>query len=618
MREARALAVLAALAIALAAQLLLDRGSTGQGLPLAALAALLALLAGGTLPEPAAAAAPSDPPPAPPRRRARLAAAVALALLGAALLEPNRFTAVGTLAWLGGIAGAVLACGVARPPSRPATPAWAWPALAAAVGVGAVLRLHQLADLPAEAGCDIPLKIAIVRGILDGERPIFSTVYPGREVGFFYLTALLGDDQWALKLTSALCSLATLPLVYALGARWFGAATGLWAAAWLALAPWHVTISRIGYRGVLTPLIAALVLLLLDRALARRGRRDFALLGLATGAGLYTYTASAALAAAVAAVGLFDLWRGGRRAAAGWATAVLLAGLAALPLLRFAAADPQNFLQRAASRLEAPAAYDLGPRLLDNARRSLAMFNLRGDVIATQNTSGERLLGPVSGALFLCGAGIAVAGWRQRRCALTLLFLVAAQLPSALVLGFPDEVPGAVRASGALVPAALLCALPLPLAWRQLRALSGRHWAPIAAGAAALLLAWEARATWTRYFERYAAGLPFANYPLTRTIAATIDANAAFGEAWLPDYPYWIDGNAVRTQLRVLPPAAVHAVALEAPAAEVATLPAGALVIVRPDAEEHLARLRAAAPDGELTTARDAAGQPMFLAFRIR
>lgn len=614
----RATGLLAGLALALLAQWCFDGQAIAAGVALAAAAALLSGVAGGGLLAPGEAVAVAAPARLTPRRRLGLAAGAATAGLGVLLMAPNRFTALGTLAWLVGL-GAVLAS--LRQPLAAAgdrgagRAAWAWPVLAAILAAAALLRFHLLADLPAEAGCDIPLKLRIVRGMLDGERPIFSAVYPGREVGFFYVTAVYGAvagaDQLALKAVSAAFSVATVAALYALGRRWFGVATGLLAAGWLALSPWHIAISRIGYRGVLTPLMVALALLALDRALARGARRDWALLGLVAGACGYTYTASLAIPLALAGVWLAGGWRAGR--GAGWAAALLVAILTAAPLARVAVGDSALVTQRAFSRAGTEPISDLGARLLGNAGRSLGMFNVRGDVIATQNVAFRRQLGFVSAALFLCGLGIAVAARRQRRPALALWFLLVMQVPSALALGFPDEVPGSVRASGALIPACLLAALPLPLLWR---AAPRRRWAAAAVALIALaLLATEGRETGHRYFVEYPKGLPFGNYPLSRTIAAAMDGYAGRGPVYLPAYPYWLDGGALRVQLQRLPLGDLHELSPDDFTTAIGAAAPPLMAVLQPGDERTLALLRARFPGGAVARHANEAGEAMFVTF---
>jgi hypothetical protein len=618
------LALVAAIAVALLAQWQFDRAAMAIGAALAASAMLLGAAVSralssasliGTRPESAAAALDRLDP----RRRLALAVASILALLGVVLMRNNSFTFPGTVAWSAGVLLALAAlfdrpAACARQPPNAATGL----ALIAILAVAALLRFYQLVDLPAEAGCDIPLKLQVVRGMLAGERPIYSAVFPGREVGFFYVTALygavFGADQPALKTVSVLFSLLTVGALYVLGARWFGRLVGLGAAAWLALSPWHLSISRIGYRGVLTPLMVVLALLALDRALGRGARRDWAWLGVVIGVCGYTYTASAAIAFAAAGVSLVASRQAARRR--GWAMALLLAVLLALPLLRVATTDFALLSQRARSRLEDRQAYDVGQRLLGNAGRSLMMFNVRGDEIEAQNVRYRRMLGLVSGGLFLCGAGIALARWRQRRIALTLWFLMVMQLPSALALAFPNDVPGAVRGSGALIPACLLSALPLALlweAWRQRVVARGRQAVALAVALlAAVLLLTEGRETAQRYFVEYAAGLPFGNYPFSRTIAAALDRYAGRGPVYLFNYPYWLDGNALRAQLVRLPLDQLHEAAPLELDAQLAAVAPPFLVVLKPDDGERLDRLRARFPQLHVERYGNARGEAMF------
>ncbi len=622
----RALVLLAGIAIALLAQSQLDRDAWALGLSIAALAIVVSGIASrglGLETEPLPVdAGPQPHTPLAWRRRIALAAAVVLAIAGVALMRDNSFTVFGTLAWASGV---VIACAALddRPADMaPPVPAGAltWLALAAIVVVAALLRFRELVDLPAEAGCDIPLKLEVVRGMLAGERPIYSPVFPGREVGFFYLTALygalFGADQKALKVVSASLSLLTVAALYGLGARWFGRLIGLLAAAGLALSAWHVTMSRVGYRAVLTPLMVVSALWALDRCLTRGARRDWLVLGAILGVCGYTYTAAWFVPLAVVGFWLVAAVRSPAARRGVW-VAGLLAVLVGLPMVRVAVTDFPLLSQRALGRT--PPEYDLGERLLDNAGRSLGMFNLRGDEINSLNVAFRRMLGWASGALFLCGVGIVVSHWRQRRIALLLWFLLAMQLPSALVLGFPNEVPGALHASGTLIPVYLFAALPLAMLWNALRAGAVLQPQRRAVAALAMLagafIAIELRDTWQRYFVDYRAGLSFGNYPLSRTIAQVMDAYAGRGPVYLPSYPYWIDGKALRAQLARLPLVELHEIDVARFDAQVLSAAPPLLIVLRGGDEARLAALRAVFPRAELQPYADAKGEVMFEAF---
>ena len=64
---------------------------------------------------------------------------------------------------------------------------------------------------------------------------------------------------------------------------------------------------------------------------------------------------------------------------------------------------------------------NLGVILAIQLRAALSLFNLTGDN-SVQYGYGGALLDPLSGALFVLGAGVAVAGLRQRRLRLILLW----------------------------------------------------------------------------------------------------------------------------------------------------------------------------------------------------
>ena len=73
----------------------------------------------------------------------------------------------------------------------------------------------------------------------------------------------LGDDAGTVRLLSALCSTATIPVLFAIGRRLGGPALGLTAALILALAPFHVRFAQEARMYALLTLNAGLALLML-------------------------------------------------------------------------------------------------------------------------------------------------------------------------------------------------------------------------------------------------------------------------------------------------------------------------------------------------------------------
>jgi 4-amino-4-deoxy-L-arabinose transferase-like glycosyltransferase len=602
------------------------------------------------------AAEPMAPRPWP------LAAACALAGLAFPGFAGNLFRPLPTLLWLASLAFLYAAFHPRAGRSRGAPDAGTSPrvlrgwrgersgfyisshalALLGVLLVATFLRLYQLDAIPREMGTDMPLIYENAREILHGQLMIFCPRFPGREALFHSLVAatggVLGLNYLAIKLTSTLVGLASIVALYLLARYLFDRDVALVAAALLAVSKWHVILSRSGYRASMMPLMVALVMLLLARAVDRRRARDYLVAGMTVGLGLYTYNAFM-LVPAVAGVSLLAALalRGGRtlREAAGGLAALGLGALGAfLPLGRYALEAPQSYLFRVATRLtgaEVPLPHDLPAVVAHNLERAAGMFNLHGDIVSYINVPDQRHMGVVSGALLLCGLAFAIARWRRGHNAMVLLFLGGMVLPTALALAFPNEVPSAQRASGAIVPACLLAALPLALLWRRLAPLAparttaapvpatppawGRMVRPAFLLVVAALLGLELAETSRAYFRDYVGHLPEGNYAISLELARTLDAFAPEGPGYVKPWPYWYDGNAVRAQLRAVPEKQQWEVTELDPTKPPLAGAAKVLVIVNPEDRQALQTLQQAFPCGAAVAHRDFEGRVAFLAF---
>jgi 4-amino-4-deoxy-L-arabinose transferase-like glycosyltransferase len=91
--------------------------------------------------------------------------------------------------------------------------------------------------------------------------PIFYTRAFGENHSAVILYALLpfqavgGMNIWTTRLPIAVSGVICVLLIYFIGARLFGSATGLVAAAILAVNPWHLQMSRVGIESGLVPLL---------------------------------------------------------------------------------------------------------------------------------------------------------------------------------------------------------------------------------------------------------------------------------------------------------------------------------------------------------------------------
>lgn len=588
----RLYAILLALGAALLAQAALDRSASRYGM-----AALGAFLAGGGLlsaftwhedsSSPDDQSAPLKPVPG--WRRMMLLFAVPAGIYAWQHLAANRFTWDGTLAWLA-TTGLVLLSAYQAPATRHKRPCnglyldWIQVALLGAVAVGAFLRLWRLEEIPAEMGCDLPHNYNNILGILNGQTPVFFTSWPGREGLLFYLaaipSALFGLSHWSIKLTTALVGIATIPLVYLLGRELYERELGL-IAAWLyAASHWAIITSRTGLRMSLVPALLCLTLYFFVRGLHRENPWLLAVSGFFLGLGMHSYNAFMVVPPLLVLLALLEviLGRGRRLWRMRWGLAyLLLAALAVfIPLARFMYDYPGEYLFRVSTRLtsaEVPLPGNPLQVFAHNVIATMLMFNVAGDQVSVNNIAGFRQLGFIAAALLPLGAAHLVLKPKRGHNLELLVSLLVMLLPTALSLAFPNEVPNAGRAIGALPLSILVSALGLDLIRRgilpseqlaaagTLRAASGGAVASayrlknrqIGAWAlVAILLASETISAYPLYFDAYRLNLPDQNYSISLEIARVMDDFAGNGEVFIKTQGNWYDGNAVRAQLRKL------------------------------------------------------------------
>ncbi|HEU5317668.1 MAG TPA: glycosyltransferase family 39 protein, partial [Chloroflexota bacterium] len=446
--------LLAAFAIALQTQLSvtrrLDGATAAAWFAVAALVFLVGLaltrrsgvLEWGNLPLRAPDAAAAYSATAPSSGAALSAAGIrlrpALAALGLgavtfALSGGNRFTALNVATWVLSVACAFAACWEGRPIalSRVWLAAltrrgvsvrvpWHAVALAAILALGAFFLFYRIYDVPREMTSDHAEKLYDVRDVLDGQHRIFFPRNTGREAFQFYwialMTPLTGVSYLTMKLGTALIAFGALPFTYLLARTFFGTQQALLTTLVLSCTRWLWQVARVGLRFPFPPLFGAATFHFLMRGIRDRRRNDFLLCGLALGAAQHTYTAlrlaPLAVLGCVAVAAADDVWRRRSseraiRLAINTGLLALVALLVFMPLARYAVDEPQTFLFRGMSRVASDST-DRPPRdllgvFLVNVKNALLMFNWRGDVVWVNTIPGERMLDPVSGALFLLG-----------------------------------------------------------------------------------------------------------------------------------------------------------------------------------------------------------------------
>ncbi|HXR30871.1 MAG TPA: glycosyltransferase family 39 protein [Solirubrobacterales bacterium] len=267
-------------------------------------------------------------------------------------------------------------------------------------------------------------------------------------------TQVTGTAEYGLRSLSALAGVATVPVVFLLGAELRGRRTGIVAAALVAANPMLIWYSQEARAYALLVLLTTLSLLYFVRALQRDRSRDLTIWGVVSGLALATHYFAIF---PIAAEALWLLWRRGRGAAR---------GLAVLAVFAVALA-PLAVHQASYGHAEWIAGHSLGHRLWE----MWVTFGVGeiGDVIARPE---RPLLGLVPG-LAMIGALLLLA-WRgersERHAARPVLVVAAATVGIPLVLALLDSGKDYVLARNllpALVP--LLVAIAVGLTLRRAR-----------------------------------------------------------------------------------------------------------------------------------------------------
>jgi 4-amino-4-deoxy-L-arabinose transferase-like glycosyltransferase len=360
----------------------------------------------------------------------------------------------------------------------------------------------------------------------------------------FYLQtasiALLGPTAGAVRAVPALAGGLTALAIAHLGRTIAGRAVGVVAAALLALAAWHIALSRLAFAAVLDPPLSLLALALLwhigdaapggwRRLLAGAGA------GAALGLALYTYHPARLMPLAAALWLALRLGRSRaawRRALPALAACALAAALVAGPLLAYWLTQSRDFNQRVGqvSLLDSQSGKRaLSADLNRNVELYALMWHVAGDQNARHNIPGTPMLDPLSGLLFLVGLLLLLADRRAAAMRPLLALLAVGLLPGLL----SNSAPHTVRSVDAIAPALLIAAY----AAARIAPALARQPAALRIGAPAAALALLAAINIWGYFGR----VPYDprvwdafTYTADTAIGRAIQGGACAGQAMAP------------------------------------------------------------------------------------
>jgi len=372
-----------------------------------------------------------------------------------------------------------------------------------AVTIAAFFRTYRLDQVPPGLWRDEAANGVDALGVLQGHHPIFFEANKGREPLFIYLVAVsvrwLGRTPLAVRLVSALIGTMTiLPTYFMIKelVRYAGRRvrlTALLTALWLALSYWHIALSRLGFRGILLPLLASLSCFFLWRGLNQRFETGsdgtnvhkrsllyFAASGIFLGLSFYSYSPSRflplVLLASLAQIAGRQHVSPANGYSSGKANSVALyltftfgvlflcAGVVVAPLGFYFLDHPQMFWQRSAELVSQSAqhgeAFPL--TLATSLARQASMFGVQSDPNIIFNPAARPAFDWFTLLFFLAGIWTSLRNWRTVPYLFALLWLCIMLLPAALST---VDLPHSLRAIGALPIAYLFPAIGLDWAW---------------------------------------------------------------------------------------------------------------------------------------------------------
>ncbi|MCX7853289.1 MAG: PA14 domain-containing protein [Caldilineales bacterium] len=317
----------------------------------------------------------------------------------------------------------------------------------------------------------------------------YAETNEGQATLFTYLIALFfrlfGPDVATMRAVSALAGTLTVLAVYFLARELLGQRLALLTAALVAGDRWHITFSRIVYELILMPPVLALQMLFLVKALKTGRRRWWGLAGLMLALGMNTYTAYRVVPIFTAVYLLYWLLTHRQRVLRDLEGMVVFgagAFVGIAPLGVYIIRHWSVFLSRinhisVFRDVEAVGSYE---PLWSNLRKTLYMFNWRGDVAALNNLPGAALLHAVVGVFLVLGVVWALRWcWREQ----TFLYLLwFGAVASVAVLSVAHEAPTARRPIG-LIPVIYLLVASVwqQIGWAWEEAWGRQRWRSLAA-----------------------------------------------------------------------------------------------------------------------------------------
>lgn len=388
------------------------------------------------------------------------------------------------------------------------------------LAIAAFLRLHRLDSIPPGFYSDEAFIAYDAYSIWRTGRDHFGVLFPVFPQGSgFWIAglrnyaaipslAVFGLNEFGARFPSAAAGILTVLLTYLVVRLRFTSGAALWASLLLAIAPWHVHLSRVGTEYVLLPLFFMAGLYFFLRGLQGRTLSLY-LSAFSFGLAFYSYIPGR-LFIPISLLGLIVIYRkdfsGRARHILGSAIVLILT---LTPAMIFALRQPEHFFLRYRQIAIAQEGRPLGDAASIFIRNYLAHISpvflfFKGDANVRHAPKGFGQLCLFELPLAIAGITVCLRNIRRPDARFLLFWLIAYPVPASLTT---ENIPHALRSITALPLIQILSALGL---WKI-----GTLWKPfaepkrfLAAAGASLflaLLALDAALFFRHYFLRYSA-----------------------------------------------------------------------------------------------------------------
>jgi 4-amino-4-deoxy-L-arabinose transferase-like glycosyltransferase len=328
--------------------------------------------------------------------------------------------------------------------------------------IASFLRIWQLDSLPPGIWPDEAVNANdAIESLSSGNFQIFYPDNHGREGLFVWLIALsfsiFGISIWSFKIVSALTGILTVLGQYLLSKEILGKKEiALLSSFFLAISFWHINFSRIGFRGILLPLVLVFSFYFFFRGLRTEKIRNFIFSGIIFGTGFYTYISfrtAVILLGFTLAFWLFLSIKEKKSKIYFISACLLLLAVffTALPIGIYFLKNPNDFMSRA---MGVSVFEQINPikEFVKSFASHFLMLNFRGDFNWRHNLSGFPQLSFLTGVFFLIGLlwGLKRIIFSFKNSGIPLFLIVwifSLLLPSALTI---EGIPHALRSIGAI------------------------------------------------------------------------------------------------------------------------------------------------------------------------